>query len=41
MTIIKVIMKPEMKQVALVALAIIIVLLLALVTYVAKEQGTM
>ena len=33
-------MKPEMKQMVLVALAIIIVLLLVLATLVAKEQGT-
>ena len=34
-------MNPEIKQVVLVALAIIIVLLLGLVTLVAKEQGTL
>ena len=41
MTIVKEIMKPEMKQVVLVALAIMIVLLLVLDTLVAKEQGTL
>ena len=34
-------MKPEMKQVLLVALAIIIVLHLVLATLVAKEQATL
>ena len=37
----KVIMKPEMKQVALGALAIFIVLLLVLATLVVKKQGTL